>query len=172
MADLINISSTYNMLEIMRNIGKNYFDADLSEQRLGMFGYTTESLANIFGAAILDASNRQREYNVSTARKRNTLLHEYIKLYDANIDNANPAYMSAYIGVLSQSILNNDGNGFGVQEPGSDPNHPNYKLVIEKDTIYSISNYNFMLEYDVQIRAIYNASTDTYNYSVQNTTLK
>ena len=44
MADnLINISSEYDMLSIMRNIGRNYFGDDISEQRIGMFGHLTES---------------------------------------------------------------------------------------------------------------------------------
>ena len=44
MADKITkIASSYDMVSIMRDIGANYFGSDLSEQRIGMFGYLTES---------------------------------------------------------------------------------------------------------------------------------
>ena len=134
MADsLTNISSSYNMVEILRDIGSNYFGPELSEQRIGMFGYTTEALANIFGATILDASHRQQEYNVYTAKKRSTLLYEGVKLNEY-IDNAKPGKMTAYIGILTKDIapnlpslphystINND--------TSIDNNTPNYDLVI------------------------------------------
>lgn len=167
--NITKISSSYDMVEIMKNIGSNYFGSDISDQRIGMFGFTTESLANIFGAAILDASNRQREYNVCTARKRSTLLYEGSKL-ETNIDNAIPTKMSAYLGLLTTAITNpSHKGGFGTEDKSSsrDTNHPNYKLVLEKDTVITIANYSFMVENDIQIKATYNQLNDSYTYSVQ-----
>lgn len=169
MADNITkISSNYDMIKIMQNIGTNYFGDDLSTQRIGMFGFTVESLANMFGAAILDASNRQREYNVYTANKRSTLLYEGSKL-DINIDNATPAKMTAYLGILTSSLtLPHSKGGFGIADKNSaDPNNPNYRLVIEKDMSINIADYEFMVENDILIEANYNKSTKNYVYSVQ-----
>lgn len=165
MADITKIASAYDMVEIMKNIGSNYFGEELSDQRIGMFGFTTEALANMFGAAILDASNRQKEYNISTARKRSTLLYEGAK-FDVNIDNAKPGKMTAYIGILTSSITNPTYNGgYGTKE--GDVNNPNYKLVLERDSVINIANFDFMFEHDIQINATYNQVTKGYTYSVQ-----
>ena len=166
--NLTKIASSYDMVEILKKIGANYFGSDISEQRIGMFGYTTESLANIFGAAVLDASNRQREYNVCTAKKRSTLLYEGAKL-DSNIDNAVPSKMTAYIGILTTAITNpSHEGGYGTNDSSSrDINYPNYRLVIEKDTVINIANYDFMFEHDIQIKATYNQLNKSYTYSVQ-----
>lgn len=164
--NITKIASSYDMVDIMRDIAKNYFDADLSEQRIGMFGYTTEAMANMFGATILDASNRQQEYSVYTAKKRSTLLYEGAK-YDVNVDNANPNRMSAYVGILTSSIINPASKGgFGTPDYTNDRNNPNYTLVIEKGTIYNIANYNFMVEHDILISATY-TSSNKYTYSVR-----
>lgn len=169
MADnLTKIGSGYDMIDIMQQIGSNYFDNDISTQRIGMFGFTVESLANMFGAAILDASNRQREYNVYTAQKRSTLLYEGSKL-DVNIDNARPSKMTAYLGILTSSLINTHSKGgYGTPDPNSaDPNHPDYKLVIEKDMVINIADYDFMVENDIMIKANYSKNTNSYTYSVQ-----
>lgn len=168
MADKITkIASSYDMVSIMRDIGANYFGSDLSEQRIGMFGYLTESAANMFGAAILDASIRQQEYNSCTAKKRSTLLYDGAKL-NINVDNATPSKMTAYLGVLTTSIINpSHKGGFGTAIVSGDTNNPDYLLVIEKDTNINIANYNFMVEHDIQIRATYNPVTESYTYSVR-----
>lgn len=166
--NLTKIGSNYDMIELMQKIGSNYFDDDLSMQRIGMFGFTVESLGNMFGAAILDASNRQQEYNVYTASRRSTLLYEGSRL-DVNIDNAKPAKMTAYLGILVSSLINTRSKGgFGTPDPNSiDSNHPDYKLVIEKDMVINIADYSFMVEHDILIKATYNKSSNTYTYSVQ-----
>ena len=168
MADKITkIGSSYDMVSIMREIGANYFGSDLSEQRIGMFGYLTESAANMFGAAILDASNRQQEYNTCTAKKRSTLLYDGAKL-DINIDNATPNKMTAYVGVLTNNITNpSHKGGFGTPISGTNKNNPDYLLVIEKDAVINIANYDFMFEHDIQIKASYNQVTKSYSYSVR-----
>ena len=62
MSDTITkISSEYDMVEIMQNIGARYFGSDLSQQRVGMFGFITESMAHMWGASIIDSSIRAKE---------------------------------------------------------------------------------------------------------------
>lgn len=160
--NLTNISSQYNMIEILQNISKNYFGDSISEQRIGMFGYTTEALANIFGAVVLDSSNRQSEYLASTAKKRSTLLKEASKINDT-IDNAIPAYADGYLGIYTDDINTKtmDG-GFGITV---DQLSDELYFVIEKGTVIMVQNIKFMIEHDILIKSTKN-SAGKHSYSV------
>lgn len=169
MSDTITkISSEYDMVEIMQNIGSNYFGPDLSQQRIGMFGYLTESMAHMFGATILDASARANEYNTATAQRLETLLYE-ASIYGINVNNAIPETMTAYIGIQTSNIINPPHQGgFSKQENDIvNIDHPICTLVLEKDTIIKIANYDFMFEYDIQIKATWSSTANKYMYSVK-----
>lgn len=169
MADTITkIGSEYDMVEIMQKIGENYFGSGLSQQRVGMFGYLTESMAHMFGASILDSSARAKEYNTSTAQRLETLLYE-AAMYDISVDNAAPESMTAYIGIQTSDIINpSHQGGFSYQEKDENNlDHPICTLVLEKDTVINIADYDFMFEYDIQIRATWSATANKYMYSVK-----
>lgn len=169
MSDTITkIASEYDMVEIMQKIGENYFGSGLSQQRVGMFGYLTESMAHMFGASILDSSARAKEYNTSTAQRLETLLYE-AAMYDISVDNATPESMTAYVGIQTSDIINpSHQGGFSYQERDENNlDHPICTLVLEKDTVINIANYDFMFEYDIQIRATWSATANKYMYSVK-----
>ena len=169
MSDTITkIASEYDMIEIMQNIGAEYFGSDLSQQRVGMFGYLTESMAHMFGAAILDSSARANEYNTATAQRLETLLYE-ASMYGVDVNNAVPETMSAYIGIQTSNIINPPHQG-GFAKQDKDINnekHPICTLVLEKDTVINIANYDFMFEYDIQIKATWSGTANKYMYSVK-----
>lgn len=169
MSDTITkISSEYDMVEIMQNIGARYFGSDLSQQRVGMFGFLTESMSHMFGAAILDSSARANEYNTATAQRLETLLYEAAML-DIEVTNAVPETLTAYIGIQTSNIINPPHQGgFAKQDQViSDANHPICTLVLEKDAIINIANYDFMFEYDIQIKATWSSTANKYVYSVK-----
>ena len=137
---ITKIASEYDMVNIMRDIGANYFGSDLSEQRVGMFGFITESMAHMWGASIIDSSIRAKEYNVATAQRMETLLYE-ASMLDLEVQNAIPETVTAYLGVQTQNIIGESYlGGFGTKEDTTS-GHPKYTLVIEKDTEITISNY-------------------------------
>ena len=154
------------MVNIMRDIGANYFGSDLSEQRVGMFGFITESMAHMWGASIIDSSIRAKEYNVATAQRMETLLYE-ASMLDLEVQNAIPETVTVYLGVQTQNIIGESYlGGFGTKEDTTS-GHPKYTLVIEKDTEITISNYQFMFEYDIQIQATWNETAKKYVYAVR-----
>lgn len=169
MSDTITkIASEYDMVEIMQNIGENYFDSGLSQQRVGMFGYLTESMAHMFGASILDSSARSKEYNTATAQRLETLLYE-AAMYDITVDNAIPETLTAYIGIQTSNITNpSHQGGFAKQEQDQNNlDHPICTLVLEKDSVVNVANYDFMFEYDIQIKATWSSTANKYMYSVK-----
>ena len=169
MADNITkISSEYDMVSIMQDIGKSYFGSDLSTQRVGMFGFLTESMAHMFGAAVLDSSIRSKEYNTATAQRMETLLYEAAAL-KLEVSNAIPTTMTAYIGMKTSNIINQPmqgGYGTKISDSNADSDHPTYVVVIEKDTVVNIANYDFMFEYDIQVKAIWSQTNNKYMYAV------
>ena len=169
MADNITkISSEYDMVSIMQDIGKSYFGSDLSTQRVGMFGFLTESMAHMFGAAVLDSSIRSKEYNTATAQRMETLLYEAAAL-KLEVSNAIPTTMTAYIGIKTSNIINQPmqgGYGTKISDSNADSEHPTYVVVIEKDTVVNIANYDFMFEYDIQVKAIWSQTNSKYMYAV------
>ena len=167
MADSITkINSEYDMISIMQDISKKYFSSDLSEERLGMFGHVTESMAHMFGASILDASIRANEYNIITAKQMNTLKYEAVK-YGLSIENAKPSTLPVYMGIPIINIIGKPyEGGFGTEIiTGSTKN--NYKLVIEKSTVITIQSYTYMFEHDIEINAVWSEAANKYIYSVK-----
>lgn len=152
-----NISNEYNMVKILQDIGANFFPDNLSEQRVGMFGFTCEALARIFGATILDANIRANEYHTITAKKMDTLLYD-ASILGLNIENTNPAEMVAYIIFNTKAMHREEFSN--TYDPS--PNHKTYYFIIEKDTNISIAGYNFMLEWDVLVTAKYNENEYVY----------
>lgn len=166
--DIVKLASEYDLVSIMQDIGSNYFGADLSTQRVGMFGFLTESMAHMVGASIVDSSIRSKEYNVSTAMRMETLLYESSML-GLDLSNAVPSTMSAYIGVRLDNIIKPSHQG-GYATRTLNPNFtdkPTCTLVLEKDAAISIANYDFMFEYDIQIRATWSGTTNKYIYAVR-----
>lgn len=166
--DIVKLASEYDLVSIMQDIGSNYFGADLSTQRVGMFGFLTESMAHMVGASIVDSSIRSKEYNVSTAMRMETLLYESSML-GLDLSNAVPSTMSAYIGVRLDNIIKPSHQG-GYATRTLNPNftdRPTCTLVLEKDAAISIANYDFMFEYDIQIRATWSGTTNKYIYAVR-----
>ena len=170
MANLTKIASEYDMVSIMQTIATNYFGGDLSTQRVGMFGYLTESMAHMFGASVLDSSIRSNEYNVATAQRLETLLYEASTL-GLDVSNAIPTTMTVYLGIKTSSIINpSQSGGYATREPNKD--HPDQKydtctLVLEKDAIITIANYQFTFEHDIQIKAVWSDTANRYVYSVK-----
>lgn len=165
--NLYNISSEYDMMSMLKNIGIGIFGKDLSTQRLGLFGTIVEHESRIFGSTILDSSIRANEFNIITAKKRETLLCEASTI-GLNIDNANPVTMSTYLIIDTKSIINNSVNGgYSTSVITTNVNKPTYILVLEKDANITIANYNFMFEHDIQITATYSEVTNEYIFSAK-----
>lgn len=168
MADeLVKINSKYDMIEIMRNIASAYFPSDISENRLGMFGFITESMANMFGASILDASIRSYEYNILTAKQFKTLMKE-AAIYKVDIATAKPATIDMIISVPIKHIIAKPyEGGFGTITSINPDGKNNYKLVLEKDTTITLYDYTFMFEYDIEISANWSQDAGKYIYTVR-----
>ena len=156
MAD--NISNEYNMIKILQDIGTNFFSSELSQQRVGMFGFTCEAMARMFGAVILDSNMRANEYHIVTAKKMDTLLYN-ASVLGVEIESTNPAEMVAYLAFDVSQIHRTE---------FSNPNDENsdyktYYFIIERDTNINIAGYNFMLEWDILVTATHNDKEYVYS---------
>lgn len=158
-----NISNEYNMTKILQDLGSNFFPTDLSQQRIGMFGFLTESMARLFGAVILDSNMRANEYHTITAKKMDTLLHD-ASILGVEVENTNPAEMVAYLLINTSDIHRAD--LANIEDNPSDGNKT-YYLVIERDTTINIAGYTFMLEWDILVTANYSDSAKEYIYSAR-----
>ena len=158
-----NISNEYNMTKILQDLGSNFFPTDLSQQRIGMFGFLTESMARLFGAVILDSNMRANEYHTITAKKMDTLLHD-ASILGVEVENTNPAEMVAYLLINTSDIHRAD--LANIEDNPSDGNKT-YYLVIERDTTINIAGYTFMLEWDILVTANYSDTAKEYIYSAR-----
>lgn len=158
MSELIHISSEYDLIQTITEMGKNYFGEDLSTQRIGMFGLLTESLAHMYGSSLYDSSVRANEYLPKTAMKRSTLEYAAYKI-GLKIPNATPTSIHTFLGVKSDDIIN-----FGKVVS---TNPKTYKLVLEKDLVITINNYVFKPEYDIELTALWSEETSQYVYSTR-----
>lgn len=161
MAD--NISNEYNMTKILQEIGSNFFPNDLSEQRVGMFGFLSESMARLFGSVILDSNMRANEYHTITAKKMDTLLYD-ASILGVEVENTNPAEMIAYLAFDISSIHRNE---FSNIEDNPNDGNKTYYFVIERDTNINIAGFNFMLEWDILVTANYSDTAKEYIYSAR-----
>lgn len=147
------ISSEYDMIEKFTEIASNYFGEDISKQRIGMFGYVTESMAKTFNSVLMDSYFRSKEFHSITARRIQTLMMDASTLkIDASA--AVPATMDTFISIETNDIFKK-----GIMT-GDD-----YSFVIDKDTVVNILGYEFMLEYDINI--ISRKVGNNYTYSTQ-----
>lgn len=171
MIKMSNISNEYNMVKILQDIGKNFFPNDLSKQRVGMFGFTVEAMARLYGSVILDANMRANEYHTITAKKIDTLLYD-ASILGIDIETTNPSELVAYIAFNIDSIhrdeFANIENGESAEndyfvDPETKKVYKNYYFIIERDTNINIAGYNFMLEWDVLVNAIYNGKEYVYS---------
>lgn len=158
-----NISNEYNMTKILQDLGSNFFPTDLSQQRIGMFGFLTESMARLFGAVILDSNMRANEYHTITAKKMDTLLHD-ASILGVEVENTNPAEMVAYLLINTSDMHRAD--LANIEDNPSDGNKT-YYLVIERDTTINIAGYTFMLEWDILVTANYSDTAKEYIYSAR-----
>lgn len=156
MAD--NISNEYNMIKTLQEIGSNFFPNDLSQQRIGMFGFTCEAMARLFGATILDANMRANEYHTITAKKMDTLLYD-ASILGVDIENTNPAEMVAYIAFNVDQMHREE----YANTTDPNPNYKTYHFLIERDTTINIAGYTFMLEWDVLVTAKHNEKEYVYS---------
>ena len=153
-----NISNEYNMVKILQDVGSNFFPSDISQQRIGMFGFTCEAMARIFGATILDANMRANEYHTITAKKMDTLLAD-ASILGIDVDNSNPAEMVAYI-AFDTSLMHRE-EYCNIDDPN--PNYKSYYFIIERDTNINIAGFNFMLEWDILVTARHNEKEYVYS---------
>ena len=121
-----NISNEYNMTKILQDLGSNFFPTDLSQQRIGMFGFLTESMARLFGAVILDSNMRANEYHTITAKKMDTLLHD-ASILGVEVENTNPAEMVAYLLINTSDIHRAD--LANIEDNPSDGNKTYYLVI-------------------------------------------
>ena len=161
MAD--NISNEYNMIEIMQNIGSNFFPNDLSQQRVGMFGFICEAMARLYGSVILDSNMRANEYHTITAKKMDTLLYD-ASVLGIDIENTNPAEMIAYL-AFDISMIHRD--EFSNTDDNPSDGNKTYYFIIERDSNINIAGFNFMLEWDILVTANYSDTAKEYIYSAR-----
>lgn len=170
---LTKISNEFDMIKIMQDIGTKFFGSDMSSERIGMLGHVTESMAHMFGAAILDSNLRSKEFFTKTAKRMDTLLNEAF-IYGIEGEYATPSTMRVYIGIYIENLIGkiNEG-GYGIRRK-IDPNDSSkdqYYFVLEKDTVITISDFSFMFENDIEIQAIPKSGLiSNYFYSVRNLT--
>lgn len=168
---LTKISNEFDMIKIMQDIGTKFFGSDMSSERIGMLGHVTESMAHMFGAAILDSNLRSKEFFTKTAKRMDTLLNEAF-IYGIEGEYATPSTMRVYIGIYIENLIGkiNEG-GYGIRRK-IDPNDSSkdqYYFVLEKDTVITISDFSFMFENDIEIQAIPKSGLiSNYFYSVRN----
>lgn len=155
---MANISNEYNMIKTLQEIGSNFFPNDLSQQRIGMFGFTCEAMARLFGATILDANMRANEYHTITAKKMDTLLYD-ASMLGVNVENTNPAEMVAYLAFNVDQMHREE----YANTTDPNPNYKTYYFLIERDTTINIAGYNFMLEWDVLVTAKHNEKEYVYS---------
>jgi hypothetical protein len=162
MSEVKNLVSSYNILEhLINDIAPKYFNMnELSTNRVGMFGYVNESHADLTESVLVSNMIRSRENFEATAKSRNTLLIRAAEL-KMIVDDATPATLPIILDIPISTILTR-GNKIG----------DDYEFIIDRDSIVTISGYNFLFDYDIKVKAIkviggYNFNS-LYDMSTQN----
>lgn len=129
--------------KITDEIAPKYFDGDeyseITKSRIGLFGMISETLGTIFENSTINNAIKARERMTSTA-SRETLLQEAAGYSDLTIPKAQPASITISLGIPTSYM-----------ETNFMTSSTELEFVLAADTIVTIADYNFLLDYDVKV---------------------
>ena len=138
-----NYSSIYNIKDFARNhLMPKYFDVkEVNDFNVGLLGMTTELISSGFEDTFNTVSMYIKELFPNTATMSETI-YTYASLFQISELFANPASMDIILMVKESDILNLGTINGGARE-----------FIVDCDTIIDIQGIQYMLDYDVIIRA-------------------
>lgn len=143
-----NLSSDiYNISDFITTIENRFTGIDENTLYVGIFGYLNEVLSNVAQNSIVMAAEYANESIPAKAKFEKNIITHALSLGFTDI-NAVPASMNVLIGFLEDDIISNIGSY--PMDSGVQP-YPN-SVVIDKDTIFMIEEFEFRLEYDLEIK--------------------
>ena len=126
----------YDLHEVATDLQKQYMPNESDRTRaIGIYGYLADAHATQLQNSVIVASEMGNELWPERAKFEKNVITHAIYEEIANI-NAEPAKMRVYIGITEKSILN-------LLE--------NHKMVLDKESVFLIGNFEFHLQYDLEI---------------------
>lgn len=143
MSSTRNYSSIYTIKDFARNhVMPKYFDVnDINDLNVGLLGMTTELISSGLEDNFNTVSMYIKELFPNTATMSETI-YTYASLFQISELFANPASMDIILMIKEADVLNlgtNDGN--------------THEFVVDCDTIIDVQGIQYMLDYDIKIRA-------------------
>ena len=157
-----NYSSIYNIKDFARNyVMPKYFDVDdVNDLNVGLLGMTTELISSGFEDNFNTVSMYLKELFPNTATMSETI-YTYASLFQISELFATPASMDIILMVKESDILNLGTNNGSSRE-----------FVVDCDTIIDVQGIQYMLDYDIIIRAKRYLDdyifTSTYDFEYKN----
>lgn len=148
-----NYSSNYDIKEFLKTeFGQKYFNMDeLSTSNVGVFGFTTDILANTSEDTFNAVNTYIKEIFPNKATLASTIYNN-AALYNVNDLFANPAKLSMVILLNEREIIH-----FAEKKTNQ------YEYKIDSDTRILVEDIEFMLDYDIIIQA--KKYKDSYVYT-------
>ena len=126
----------YDLHQVATDLQKQYISNESDRTRaIGIYGYLADAHAIQLQNSVIVSSEMGNELWPSRAKfEKNVITHAiYNEISDIN---AKPAVMRVYVGITESSILSLLENG---------------KMVLDKESVFSIGNIEFHLQYDLEI---------------------
>lgn len=134
MSDKLN-ADIYNISEYVHNLKKQHFPVPEDTLLISTLGYLNSIMSKQIQNDIIISSERSNEIFPIKAKFEDSIL-TYAAMSDVKDINAIPAKMPCTIGILENDLLRNMvGN----------------KFVLDKDTKIMVENFEFHLDYDLEI---------------------
>jgi hypothetical protein len=136
-------STTYDIQEKFLEVAEKYFEVgNVNTLKVGLFGWLNECMAGSIKDTLYYANSMRDEMFLNTASMPRSI-NNWAKILNYNIATAKPSKMT-----INFSIKKNDIIEYGEVTP-SDV----IEFIIDKDNVFSIQKFNFILENSIKIIA-------------------
>src|SRR5574344_84514 len=152
--DNINNSDIYKISSFVNDIQSKYIDANNDTLHMGIFGYLNEMFSTEIQNSIISMSEYANEAFPIRSKFEKSIL-TYAMMYNIKNINANPSIMNVLIG-FDKNVLDKNLNSEN-------------KFILDKSIPIVIGEYEFHLDYNIQIEKIklLNSSIGEYIYTAR-----
>ena len=130
----------YDLHKVATDLQKQYISNESDRTRaIGIYGYLADAHATQMQNSVIVSSEMGNELWPTRAKFEKNIITHAIYNEIANI-NAEPAKMRVFIGIEERTILSLLENHNGI-----------VKMFLDKDSVFNIGNFEFHLQYDLEI---------------------
>lgn len=146
-------STSYSVQERWLDMAAKYFNVDIENNesismlKAGLFGYFNEIASNEIKNSTYHRNFLYDEHFLNSASAYRSI-YNFAKLYDVPVDSAIPSRFTATMVISKEDLINSE-----LKEDITTENSTlkTYKITLDKNYIFNIQNYNFLLPYPIEI---------------------